>query len=133
MRLVELAVKRGADIFVRDRMGRRVLDGEKGADDRIKAFLRQCRYRHYPDHSMSTKLTVSFPVHDQDSVVQSKSDGRPPDLRGFLSKWVNYRSGWKTRWFVLENGVLSYCELSIYPLLPWLTAGFQTEIEKMRL
>jgi hypothetical protein len=44
--------------------------------------------------------------------VQPKSDGRPPDLKGFLSKWVNYRSGWRTRWFVLENGVLSYCELA---------------------
>lgn len=42
--------------------------------------------------------------------MQFKSDGRPPDLRGFLSKWVNYRSGWRTRWFVLEKGVLSYCE-----------------------
>lgn len=42
--------------------------------------------------------------------MQPKSDGRPPDLKGFLSKWVNYRSGWRTRWFVLENGVLSYCE-----------------------
>lgn len=40
--------------------------------------------------------------------MQLKSDGRPPDLKGFLSKWVNYRQGWKTRWFVLENGVLSY-------------------------
>lgn len=45
--------------------------------------------------------------------MQSKSDGRPPELKGFLSKWVNYRSGWRTRWFVLENGVLSYCESSL--------------------
>lgn len=42
--------------------------------------------------------------------MQAKSDGRPPDLKGFLSKWVNYRSGWRTRWFVLENGILSYCK-----------------------
>ncbi|KAK8853109.1 hypothetical protein IAR55_003810 [Kwoniella newhampshirensis] len=88
LRLVELAVKRGADVFVRDKRGRRVLDGEKGADERIKVFLRQ--------------------FNNQDRLVQGKSDGRPPDLRGFLSKWVNYRSGWRTRWFVLENGVLSY-------------------------
>ncbi|WWD19523.1 hypothetical protein CI109_103984 [Kwoniella shandongensis] len=88
LRLVELAVKRGADVFVRDKRGRRVLDGEKGADERIKVFLRQ--------------------FNNQDSLIQGKSDGRPPDLRGFLSKWVNYRSGWRTRWFVLENGVLSY-------------------------
>ncbi|WVQ84916.1 hypothetical protein IAT38_007079 [Cryptococcus sp. DSM 104549] len=88
LRLVELAVKRGADVFVRDKRNRRVLDGEKNADERIKVFLRQ--------------------FNNQDSLVEAKSDGRPPDLRGFLSKWVNYRSGWRTRWFVLENGVLSY-------------------------
>ncbi|ORY26692.1 putative Oxysterol-binding protein [Naematelia encephala] len=86
--LVELAVKRGADVFVRDRRGRRVLENEKGGDERIKVFLRQ--------------------FSNQDSMVQSKGDGRPPDLRGFLSKWVNYRTGWRTRWFVLENGILSY-------------------------
>jgi hypothetical protein len=50
-------------------------------------------------------------VSTQDSLVHNQSDGRPPGLRGFLSKWVNYREGWRTRWFVLENGVLSYCEL----------------------
>lgn len=43
MRLVELAVKRGADVFVRDRKGRRVLEADKGADERIKVFLRQCK------------------------------------------------------------------------------------------
>nr|ODN99988.1 oxysterol-binding protein [Cryptococcus depauperatus CBS 7855] len=88
LRLVELAVKRGADVFVRDKRNKRVLDGEKNADERIKVFLRQFSYR--------------------DSFVEARSDGRPPDLHGFLSKWVNYRSGWRTRWFVLENGVLSY-------------------------
>ncbi|CAD6572572.1 MAG: hypothetical protein TREMPRED_000577 [Tremellales sp. Tagirdzhanova-0007] len=88
MQMVELAVKRGADVFVRDRKGRRVLEGEKGADERIKVFLRQ--------------------FDNQENAVQPRTDGRPPDLRGFLSKWVNYRSGWRTRWFVLENGVLSY-------------------------
>ncbi|BEI80271.1 hypothetical protein CcaverHIS002_0108000 [Cutaneotrichosporon cavernicola] len=88
LRLVELAVKRGADVFVRDRRGRRVQEHDKGADERIKTYLRQ--------------------FTNQETMVQNKSDGRPPDLKGFLSKWVNYRSGWKTRWFVLENGVLSY-------------------------
>ena len=43
LRLVELAMKRGADVFVRDRKGHQVLDGEKGADERIKVFLRQCQ------------------------------------------------------------------------------------------
>lgn len=43
LRLVELAVKRGADVYVRDRRGKRVLEGEKGADERVKVFLRQCQ------------------------------------------------------------------------------------------
>lgn len=47
LRLVELAVKRGADVFVRDKRGRRVLD-EKSGDERIKAFLRQCAYMSAP-------------------------------------------------------------------------------------
>ncbi|KAL1498064.1 hypothetical protein ABEB36_008921 [Hypothenemus hampei] len=29
-------------------------------------------------------------------------------MEGTLWKWTNYWNGWQTRWFVLENGVLSY-------------------------
>ncbi|XP_063226222.1 pleckstrin homology domain-containing family A member 3-like isoform X2 [Bacillus rossius redtenbacheri] len=29
-------------------------------------------------------------------------------MEGILWKWTNYWSGWQTRWFVLDNGVLSY-------------------------
>lgn len=32
----------------------------------------------------------------------------PPTLKGHLQKWTNYASGYKHRFFVLENGVLSY-------------------------
>lgn len=39
---MELAIKKGADPFVRDKRGRRVLEGEKNTDERIKVFLRQC-------------------------------------------------------------------------------------------
>ena len=41
LRLVELAVRAGADVFVRDRRGRPVGDAA-GKDDRVKVFLRQC-------------------------------------------------------------------------------------------
>lgn len=42
LRLVELAVRAGADIFARDRNGKAVYDSA-GKDDRVKAFLRQCK------------------------------------------------------------------------------------------
>jgi Pleckstrin homology domain len=29
-------------------------------------------------------------------------------VTGLLYKWVNYGKGWRSRWFVLEDGVLSY-------------------------
>ena len=41
LRLVELAVRAGADVFARDRNGKAVYDSA-GKDDRVKAFLRQC-------------------------------------------------------------------------------------------
>ncbi|KAF9427712.1 hypothetical protein BGZ94_004340 [Podila epigama] len=36
------------------------------------------------------------------------SPGQPPRLEGTLFKWTNYASGYKARWFVLEDGILSY-------------------------
>lgn len=42
VKLVELAVAAGADVFVRDRKGRSVVDAA-GKDDRVKAYLRQCK------------------------------------------------------------------------------------------
>ncbi|KAK1384415.1 oxysterol-binding protein-related protein 1C-like [Heracleum sosnowskyi] len=32
-------------------------------------------------------------------------------LCGVLQKWVNYGKGWKPRWFVLEDGVVSYYKI----------------------
>ncbi|PKH63898.1 hypothetical protein CRG98_050241 [Punica granatum] len=41
----------------------------------------------------------------RDSKVFGGSGG---SLGGILYKWVNYGKGWRARWFVLEDGVLSY-------------------------
>ena len=47
LRLVELAVRAGADVFARDRNGKAVCDSA-GKDDRVKAFLRQCEWLALP-------------------------------------------------------------------------------------
>lgn len=47
LRLIELGVRAGADVFVRDRHGRSVGDSDKlyGKEhERMKAFLRQCEF-----------------------------------------------------------------------------------------
>lgn len=38
--MIETAVRKGADVFSRDRRGKRALDSAK--DERVKALLRQC-------------------------------------------------------------------------------------------
>lgn len=41
--------------------------------------------------------------------------GRPPGsettVAGVLYKWTNYGKGWRSRWFLLRNGVLSYAKI----------------------
>ncbi|KAF8431896.1 Oxysterol-binding protein-domain-containing protein [Boletus edulis BED1] len=87
LRLIELAVRAGADVFVRDRRGKMAYDGS-GKDDRVRVFLRQ------------------FANHDQSLIDVPISE--PPVLKGYLNKYANVAKGYNTRWFVLKDGVLSY-------------------------
>lgn len=56
LRMVELAVRAGADVFVRDRKGRAVTDG-LSKDNRVRVFLRQCKTSMYI-RSRTIMLTV---------------------------------------------------------------------------
>ncbi|KAJ3523915.1 hypothetical protein NM688_g8647 [Phlebia brevispora] len=87
LRMVEVAVRAGADVFVRDRKGRMAYDG-LGRDDRVRVFLRQ--------------------FTNQDTTLIEQPTGDPPELKGYLNKYVNVAKGYSVRWFVLKNGVLSY-------------------------
>lgn len=50
-----------------------------------------------------------------ESVTESRYNGNGGGLgasvAGILYKWVNYGKGWRSRWFVLEDGVLSYYKI----------------------
>ncbi|KZT24322.1 hypothetical protein NEOLEDRAFT_1170159 [Neolentinus lepideus HHB14362 ss-1] len=88
LRLVELAVRAGADVFARDRKGHVVGHGLP-KDDRVRVFLRQ-----FTNHD--TTLLDDVPLVE------------PPTLKGYLSKYTNVARGYNSRWFVLKDGVLSY-------------------------
>ncbi|KAJ9475118.1 Oxysterol-binding protein-like protein [Pseudozyma hubeiensis] len=87
-RMIETAVRKGADVYARDRRGKRVNDVTK--DEKVKALLRQ--------------------LHNADAAKasQASQSGQPPSFKGYLGKWTNIAHGYKTRWFVLEDGILSY-------------------------
>ncbi|PWN52795.1 hypothetical protein IE53DRAFT_250019 [Violaceomyces palustris] len=86
-RMIETAVRKGADVFCRDRRGKRV--GDMTKDEKVKALLRQ--------------------LSNADAARQSQgTPGHPPSFKGYMGKWTNIAGGYKMRWFVLENGVLSY-------------------------
>jgi ankyrin repeat protein len=93
LRVVELAIGAGADVFVRDRRGRGVIDSA-GRDDRVKAYLRQFT-------NQNTALLES-----------QASQTEEPAMKGYLTKYGNLAKGYNTRWFVLKNGMLS-CKYQI--------------------
>ncbi|KIY47681.1 hypothetical protein FISHEDRAFT_44834 [Fistulina hepatica ATCC 64428] len=91
LRLIELAVRAGADVFVRDKRGKVAYEGGAGKDDKVHVFLRQ------------------FANSDTSLLTSSNALAEPPSpLRGYLNKYANMARGYNTRWFVLEDGVLSY-------------------------
>ncbi|KAF9442720.1 hypothetical protein P691DRAFT_846150 [Macrolepiota fuliginosa MF-IS2] len=89
LRLIELAVRAGADVFVRNRRGKTPYESV-GKDDKVRVFLRQ------------------FANHDRTLIQPSTPSYEPPILKGYLNKYTNVAKGYSTRWFVLAHGVLSY-------------------------
>lgn len=75
-----------------------------------------------PDHSSSSKRAVavqrsaSARFARQNTTSSSREQVMLNDIvgngiSGILYKWVNYGRGWRPRWFVLHDGVLSYYKI----------------------
>ncbi|GAA5924058.1 hypothetical protein JCM3775_005584 [Rhodotorula graminis] len=95
--LIKLVLARGGDVLARDRRGKMPIDLAK--DERIRSVLRQ-------------KLNsegVALQAGAAGGAAAEVPQGPPPALKGYLSKWASVaKGGYKPRWVVLENGVLSY-------------------------
>ncbi|XP_077225072.1 oxysterol-binding protein-related protein 1C-like [Tasmannia lanceolata] len=64
--------------------------------------------RHRPIQSTDQILSRSL-SHDQQHLLLNDIVGN--GISGILYKWVNYGKGWRPRWFVLQDGVLSYYKI----------------------
>ncbi|KAL9124537.1 MAG: hypothetical protein Q9217_006139, partial [Psora testacea] len=103
-KLIQILLMHGADPFRRDRKGKLPQDVTK--DERTKGILKKSPAAAIAQRGIQEKAVLG-------SGIAQPSDGAPGgkearEMKGYLKKWTNYTTGYKLRWFVLEDGVLSY-------------------------
>nr|KMM69477.1 oxysterol-binding protein 1 [Coccidioides posadasii RMSCC 3488] len=103
-RLIQILLMNGADPFRRDRKGKLPQDVTK--DDRTKAIVKRSPAAVIAQQGIQERSILgSSSGHGGDVSIGGK-DAR--EMKGYLKKWTNYTGGYKLRWFVLEDGVMSY-------------------------
>ena len=101
LQLIQLLLLHGADPFRRDRKGKLPQDVTK--DERTRAILKKSPAATAAKQGIQEKAILGS------SAVESPLGNKESrEIKGYLKKWTNYTSGYKLRWFVLEDGVLSY-------------------------
>ncbi|KAH7019098.1 Oxysterol-binding protein-domain-containing protein [Ilyonectria destructans] len=107
--LIQVLLLHGADPFRRDRKGK--LPQSVTTDDATKAILKKSPAAVAAQRGIQEKAVLGHAA-SQGAAAASPSDplaGREArEMKGYLKKWTNYRKGYQLRWFVLEDGVLSY-------------------------
>ncbi|KAJ5895527.1 ATP12 ATPase F1F0-assembly protein [Penicillium taxi] len=110
-RLIQILLTHGADPFRRDRKGKLPQDTTK--DDRTRALLKKSPAAAIAQQGIQEKAILgnnaAQGLAGRAPISETPLAGKDSrELRGYLKKWTNYTTGFKLRWFVLEDGVLSY-------------------------
>lgn len=110
-RLLQILLMHGADPFRRDKKGKLPQDVTK--DDRTRAILKKSPAAVIAQRGIQERAILGN--NTAQGITGRVASGEAPlagkearEMRGYLKKWTNYTSGYKLRWFVLEDGVLSY-------------------------
>ncbi|KIW86700.1 uncharacterized protein Z519_12686 [Cladophialophora bantiana CBS 173.52] len=107
IQLAQILLLHGADPFRRDRKGR--LPQHVTQDDRTKAILKKSPAAAAAQRGIQEKAILgNHPSQAKSGTGHSDTSKDAREMKGYLKKWTNYTSGYKLRWFVLEEGVLSY-------------------------
>ncbi|KAJ5108733.1 ATP12 ATPase F1F0-assembly protein [Penicillium angulare] len=109
--LIQILLTHGADPFRRDKKGKLPQDVTK--DDKTRALLKKSPAAVIAQRGIQERAILGN--NNAQGLAGRASIGEAPlagkdarEMRGYLKKWTNYTSGYKLRWFVLEDGVLSY-------------------------
>lgn len=104
-KLIQLLLMHGADPFRRDRKGKLPQDITK--DDKTRGILKKSPAAAAAQRGIQEKAVLGSGGLSQ--TVDGAPGGKDSrEMKGYLKKWTNYTSGYKLRWFVLEDGVMSY-------------------------
>lgn len=107
VKLAQLLLLNGADPFRRDRKGKLPQDYTK--DDRTRAILKRSPAAAAAQRGIQEKTILAGAAAQPGAAPDSGMGAKESrEMKGYLKKWTNYTSGYKLRWFVLEDGVLSY-------------------------
>ncbi|KAL4869639.1 hypothetical protein BDV12DRAFT_184974 [Aspergillus spectabilis] len=110
-KLIQILLMHGADPFRRDKKGKLPQDVTK--DDRTRAIVKRSPAAVMAQRGIQEKAILGTSsgqgVSGRPGAGEASFAGKDSrEMRGYLKKWTNYTSGYKLRWFVLEDGVLSY-------------------------
>jgi ankyrin repeat protein len=106
VKLAQLLLLNGADPFRRDRKGKLPTDYTK--DERTRAILKRSPAAAAAQRGIQEKTILGGGVPGATAADSGMGAKESREMKGYLKKWTNYTSGYKLRWFVLEDGVLSY-------------------------
>ena len=109
IKLIQMLLLNGADPFRRDRRGKLPQDITK--DDRTKTILKRSPAAAAAQRGIQEKSILGANANQVAGLVPGDvalGTKEAREMKGYLKKWTNYTSGYKLRWFVLEDGVLSY-------------------------
>ncbi|CAI6096677.1 unnamed protein product [Clonostachys chloroleuca] len=108
-KLIQTLLLHGADPFRRDRKGK--LPQSITNDDNVKAIIKRSPAAVAAQRVIQEKAVLGHAASQTAAAVAAGDPlaGREArEMKGYLKKWTNYRKGYQLRWFVLEDGVLSY-------------------------
>lgn len=110
-KLIQILLLHGADPFRRDKKGKLPQDVTK--DDKTRAIVKKSPAAIIAQRGIQERAILGNTPSQSSAnravsteVTLAGKDAR--EMKGYLKKWTNYTSGFKLRWFVLEDGVLSY-------------------------
>ncbi|KAH7071745.1 Oxysterol-binding protein-domain-containing protein [Paraphoma chrysanthemicola] len=106
VKLAQLLLLNGADPFRRDRKGKLPQDYTK--DDRTRAILKRSPAAAAAQRGIQEKTILAGGSQGAAATDSGMGAKESREMKGYLKKWTNYTTGYKLRWFVLEDGVLSY-------------------------